>query len=114
MTKFQNHIAWNDIRLFYKNLELLPEHRRFFDFGVEPDSIILIKNVEVGSDIERGIVNPYHIFDVTPNNIKNLIIEVQSGLNNGKRPKLADDGTSGTYFLENHLKKIVAIFKPYD
>ena len=113
-TKFQNHIAWNDIRLFYKNLELTPDHKRFFDFGVEPDSIIVIKSVETEKDIEMGIVNPYHIFDVTPGNIKNLILDVQSGLNNGKKPKLADDGTSGTYFLENHMKKIVAIFKPYD
>jgi hypothetical protein len=27
---------------------------------------------------------------------------------------LASEGTSGTYFLENHLKKIVAIYKPFD
>ena len=45
LAKFQNHIAWNDIRLFYKNMELLPDHKRFFDFGVQPESTILIKNV---------------------------------------------------------------------
>jgi hypothetical protein len=39
---------------------------------------------------------------------------VQSGLNAGKKPKLASDGTSGTYFLENNQKKIVAVYKPYD
>jgi hypothetical protein len=61
-----------------------------------------------------GIINPYHIFDVTPDSIKNLILEVQSGLNNGKKPKLVETGTSGTYFLDNHLKKTIAIFKPYD
>ncbi len=42
------------------------------------------------------------------------MLEVQSGLNNGKKPKLADDGTSGTYFLENHQKVVCAIFKPFD
>ena len=43
-----------------------------------------------------------------------MILEVQSGLNNGKKPKLAEEGTSGTYFLENHKKKNVAIFKPFN
>ena len=42
---FKNHICWNDIRLFFKNIELTPDNRRLFDFGVEPDSTIIIKNV---------------------------------------------------------------------
>ena len=70
--------------------------------------------MEPGSEYERGIVNPYQIFDEVPEKIKNLILEVQSGLNNGRNPKLAEEGTSGTYFLENHAKKIVALFKPFD
>ena len=40
--------------------------------------------------------------------------EVQSGFLNGAKPHLTDNGTSGTYFLENHHHKNVAIFKPYD
>lgn len=32
--KFHNHLSWNDLRLFYKNIELLPDNRRLFDFGV--------------------------------------------------------------------------------
>lgn len=44
----------------------------------------------------------------------NLILEVQSGLNSGKNPKLTEEGTSGSYFLENHLNKVVGIFKPFD
>ena len=32
--KYNNHLAWNDIRLFYKNIQLTPDNRRFFDFGV--------------------------------------------------------------------------------
>lgn len=35
-------------------------------------------------------------------------------MNNGRNPKLAEEGTSGTYFLENHMKKVVAIFKPFN
>lgn len=61
--KYNDHISRHDIRLFYKNIELLPDNRRLFDFGVEPDSIIIMKNVEPNANIEKGIVNPYQIFD---------------------------------------------------
>jgi phosphatidylinositol 4-kinase type 2 len=36
------------------------------------------------------------------------------GLNSGLKPKLTEDGTSGTYELRNHDKKKIAIFKPID
>ena len=45
---YQNHIAWSDIRLFYKNIELTPDNKRCFDLGVDEDSKIVIKNVEAG------------------------------------------------------------------
>lgn len=32
--KYNSHLSWNDIRLVYKNIELTPNNRRFFDFGV--------------------------------------------------------------------------------
>ena len=48
-----------------------------------------------------------------PLKINGLLLDVQSGLNGGRKPKLAADGTSGTYFLENNGKK-VAVYKPYD
>jgi len=32
----------------------------------------------------------------------------------GRKPKLSEEGTSGTYFLENHEKKKIAIYKPFD
>ncbi len=62
---------------------------------------------------DYGAINPYRIFDQTPTEITSLILNVQSGLNGGRKPKLASDGTSGTYFLENNQKK-VAVYKPYD
>ncbi len=49
-----------------------------------------------------------------PPELTNLLLNVQSGLNAGKRPKLASEGTSGTYFLETNQKKIAAVYKPYD
>jgi hypothetical protein len=48
---------------------------------------------------DNGVINPYRLFDVVPQDITNLILNVQSGLNNGRKPKLAAEGTSGTYFL---------------
>lgn len=66
------------------------------------------------NNLENGVINPYQIFEKTPQEILNLILNVQSGLNVGKRPKLASEGTSGTYFLENNQKKIVAVYKPFD
>lgn len=79
-----------DIRLFYKNIELLPNHKRCFDFGLDLDSVFVIKNTEPNRELERGIVNPYQIFDEVPDKIKNLILEVQSGVNNGRNPKLTE------------------------
>ena len=43
-----------------------------------------------------------------------MIEEIKSGFLKGLKPRLTDNGTSGSYFLENHHFKTVAIFKPYD
>lgn len=45
------------------------------------------------------MINPYQIFEKTPQEITNLVLNVQAGLNVGRKPKLAPEGTSGTYFL---------------
>ena len=43
-----------------------------------------------------------------------MIDEIKSGFLKGLRPKLTENGTSGSYFLQNHNLKTAAIFKPYD
>lgn len=43
-----------------------------------------------------------------------MLAEVKAGFLNEIKPKLTDYGTCGTYFLLNHLRKTVAIFKPFD
>lgn len=48
---------------------------------------------------ENGVINPYQIFQNVPPDITNLILNVQSGLNAARKPRLASEGTSGTYFL---------------
>ncbi len=64
--KYDNHLSWSDIRLFYKNIQLTPDNRRFFDFGVEPESVIHIKSIDPNKQFERGIMNPYQLFDNVP------------------------------------------------
>jgi len=66
------------------------------------------------NNTENGVINPYQIFELVPPDITNLILNVQSGLNAARKPRLASEGTSGTYFLENNQKKVVAVYKPYD
>lgn len=61
-----------------------------------------------------GIVNPYQIFEQLPKGLEALLSEVKTGFLSGIKPKLTEYGTSGTYFLYNHARKTVAIFKPFD
>jgi hypothetical protein len=43
-----------------------------------------------------------------------MLDNVKSGFLKGIKPRLSENGTSGTYLLENNVRKVVAIFKPYD
>lgn len=45
---------------------------------------------------------------------KKVIDHIRKGFIAGFKPKLTDDGTSGTYILQNHYKRKVAVFKPID
>lgn len=46
--------------------------------------------------------------------MKKIIENVRQGFNSRLIPKLADDGTSGTYEMRNVQKEKIAIFKPID
>lgn len=109
------HLTENDIRLFYKNIELAQENKNPFDlYKIEDGSTIVIMKNSNSHNTEQGVINPYRLFEVVPQELTNLILNVQSGLNAGKKPKLASEGTSGTYFLETNQKKVAAVYKPYD
>lgn len=109
------HLTEQDLRLFCKNMELTEEKRSFFDFyKIDAGSTIVIMANANAHNLQNGVINPYQIFEKTPQEITNLVLNVQSGLNAGKRPKLAAEGTSGTYFLENNQKKVVGVYKPFD
>ncbi len=104
-----------DIRLFYKNIEMDQEQKNPFDiYKIEDGSTIVITKNSNSHNLEQGVINPYKLFEVVPQELTNLILNVQSGLNAGRKPKLASEGTSGTYFLETYQKKKAAVYKPYD
>lgn len=46
--------------------------------------------------------------------LRAVIDKIRQSFNSGLYPKLAEDGTSGAYFLRNIKKEPIAIFKPID
>ena len=49
-----------------------------------------------------------------PTIMKTVIELIRQGFNSGLKPKLTEEGTSGTYEMRSQQKKKVAIFKPID
>jgi len=49
-----------------------------------------------------------------PQELNTVIKVIQNGFERGLKPKLSNDGTSGTYFLRDANKKMRAVFKPID
>jgi len=49
-----------------------------------------------------------------PQELTAIIQDIEVGLAEGLKPKLTDDGTSGTYILRGASKNAVAAFKPID
>ena len=49
-----------------------------------------------------------------PKRLRPTIDMVRQGFNAGLKPKLTDDGTSGTYEMRSAQKQKVGIFKPID
>lgn len=49
-----------------------------------------------------------------PKRLKHVIEKIRQGFNSKLKPKLTDDGTSGTYEMRNIQKQKIAIFKPID
>jgi hypothetical protein len=54
------------------------------------------------------------LLTTTLDRIRRLVATVRAGLRAGLAPRLADEGTSGSYFLRDERKAFVAIFKPLD
>jgi len=46
--------------------------------------------------------------------LKKIIEMIRQGFNSGLKPKLTDEGTSGTYEMRSAQKEKVGVFKPID
>ena len=49
-----------------------------------------------------------------PVGLQGIIADIERGFSKGLKPRLTDDGTSGTYILRSAAKKALAAFKPID
>jgi hypothetical protein len=49
-----------------------------------------------------------------PKRLKKIIEMARQGFNSGLKPKLTDEGTSGTYEMRSAKKEKVGVFKPID
>jgi len=49
-----------------------------------------------------------------PQQLQSAIREIEKGFKKGLKPKLTDDGTSGTYLMRGISRKPLAVFKPID
>jgi len=49
-----------------------------------------------------------------PEQLEQAVFEIERGFKAGLKPKLTDDGTSGTYLLRGSKKEALAVFKPID
>lgn len=101
------------LQLFYKNLELDLDNKTLIGYEIKANDTLSVKLVP-HLENSTGIIHSYSIFDTQPPLIIDMIDSIKSGFLKGIRPKLAENGTSGSYFLESSSHKIVAIFKPFD
>lgn len=88
------------MRLFYKNIELAKNGRRLLDYNIKHKDYFVVKMTPDLID-SLGVVNPYRIFEEMPKDIVEILEAVNEGFRKGYRPRLTENGTSGTYFLEN-------------
>ena len=49
-----------------------------------------------------------------PAELQPIINDIEEGFRKGLKPKLTDDGTSGSYTLRGKDKQALAVFKPID
>jgi len=74
------------------------------------------RNVSVDIDVTLPDEEFVGLVDVnnSPNKIKPLIDSAFKGLKNGNTPQLCEEGVGGTYFMHDHTRKKVGVFKPQD
>jgi hypothetical protein len=100
--------------------------KRLNEMNIEKENSQDLKNDRTMSstDNDRSSVKDYDVssgnyIDVfgsmqCPQELQSAIKDIESGFKKGLKPKLTDDGTSGTYLMRGISKKPVAVFKPID
>lgn len=100
-------------RLFFSNKELR-NTRSIYDSNISDGAklFLALNSVSVG----RGGVTSMRLYGNTPCPaiLKKIISIARGGLSHGLAPRLAMEGTGGTYFLRSHKRDTVAVFKPAD
>jgi hypothetical protein len=103
------------MRLLHKNNELKDPNMSLLDYRVRSGEQLLIKPSHQLAK-SMGLIESYQIFrpGQEPREVIALLEEVESGFRSEQLPRLAEEGTSGTYFISNCERQVVAIFKPFD
>jgi len=98
-------------RLFYAGREL-KNNRTLNDCSIDEGCVVFLASATA----ERGAFDFISVYgDVPcPPEITDCISQARQGLAIGLTPRLALEGTGGTYFLRNRQKQSVAVFKPED
>ncbi len=106
-----NGIPSKNIRLFYKNIELM-NGLSMIDYGIplKKHPEIYYEIVSYQKDHSLEIYGTFPCSD----SLQKIIEEAKIGFIRGLKPKLIEDGTSGVYQIRNIYKETIAIFKPFD
>jgi len=113
--KIEAHFGWPVAkqRLYYKTQELTQSNfSTLLPFGGSKKIKIILRTT-LEFDKLYASVKKYETLPKTET-LRHLLFAVQEGFNLGLIPKLNSDGTSGSYFLKNKFRKVIALFKPFD
>uniref|UniRef100_A0A7S2XF66 1-phosphatidylinositol 4-kinase n=1 Tax=Lotharella oceanica TaxID=641309 RepID=A0A7S2XF66_9EUKA len=105
------HIPAARQRLFFSNRELR-NHRSVYDANIMDGAVIFLALNPV-SPMKASMMRFYGNTPCPPR-LKKIVGAARLGLVHGLAPRLAMDGTGGTYFLRNARRDTIAVFKPAD
>ena len=108
------HVPSPHQRLFYGGRELKNTHT-LSDCGIVEDStVFLAPTVSSSGQLDDlDLISVYGDVDCSAD-MADCIQQVRQGLSSGLAPRLAMEGTGGTYFLRSRGKVNVAVFKAED
>ena len=121
--------AASAVKIVKLRLGLTPEKieklRKLNLINIEKENSQDLKNERTNSSTEFDLsvkeqdVSSDNYIDIfgsmqCPQQLQSAIKEIEKGFKKGLKPKLTDDGTSGTYLMRGISRKPLAVFKPID